>query len=261
MIDSLATAITPWKDYAHKPQSGIPGVRKLLQRLEQEDPWFNYLVPPGVRNSPEEQLLAYLDNTYSAPGFRMEEPEEVMKYIQPRERVILKKDLTELCWEIQGSFLGLIFGEVKEVYVGKSPLIRFKCDWTHEPPLANVPETEISVLGKQNFLDFEWQKSIDGRPRKGDTVTYIGKNPLKKYRLYVPAGAEGVVTSEKKRSSSAGETVEVAFMHHPEVIVPSPSIKVGIENLALVRPNFIDYHKLRQESFTISDFDKPGEQK
>lgn len=253
---SESTTLTPWKDYAHRPQSGIPGVRKLLQRLEQEDPWFNYVVPQAVRNSADEQLLTYLDNTYSAKGFRMEEPEEVMKYIQPRERVILKKNLAELCWEVKSDWNT---GKVKEVYVGKPPLIRFECDWKHEPPLISVPEKDLINHGKSPFWVASWKTSPDGRLRKGDLVAYCGKSPPKKYHIYVPAGAEGVVTSEKKRSSSVGETVEVAFVYHPEVIVPSPSIKVGIEHLALVRPNFINYQQLRQESFTISDFDTPEE--
>ncbi len=271
------TTLTPWKDYAHVPPGESPksrGLVKLLERLQKEDTWFEYNVPAHLRTAySEEQLLNYLDNTYSASGFRIDDPKEVEKYARSMERVILKRTLEEVCWKIPPGSGGKVIS-AKE---GKDPWILFKVDWKHEKPVVAVPPKNLLVWGRTTLFGGEerfensWLGSQDANGiKRGQLVKYNNFNhhpdlkEIVKPHLYIPAGAEGILHWYVERDGVGSVRINelrVLFAYRPEIIVPdlNKPMKIDLKDVSLVRPNFLNYQQLRQESFTISDFDKPEE--
>ncbi|MEK6845407.1 MAG: hypothetical protein AABY26_01500, partial [Nanoarchaeota archaeon] len=258
------TTLTPWKDYAHVPPGESPkskGLVKLLEKLQKEDTWFEYNVPAHLRTAyTEDQLLNYLDTTYSASGFRIDDPKEVGKYAKSMERVILKRTLEETCWKIPPK----AEGRITQVEEGKDPVVLFKVDWKHQNPKVVVPREKLWVWGEKHLFGGEENLESGGSNgitihlKKDYLVTYTGKEIVKN-NIYIPAGAEGIMQQYVERNSSGWiqiNELRVLFAYRPEILVPDQNkpVNIDLKDVSLVRPNFIDYHKLRQESFTISDF-------
>ncbi|MEK6845721.1 MAG: hypothetical protein AABY26_03095, partial [Nanoarchaeota archaeon] len=245
------------------------GLVKLLTRLQKEDTWFDYNVPPNIRRAyAEEQLLAYLDATYSQPKFVIDEPNEIKKYVQNGERVIAKENITWHHWKLTSGALGKIIKvkeKTKPLHVifeeGEHFLWHpnYYYNGPESKPYFNVPAEELIFIGEKKWFGEEIystpkQYSEVLKIKKSHLVQYKGK-PVEEIIAHLPKGAEGVVASVD-RCFQEVKDITVCWAITPGMKArQNPNLTVYPKQLLLVHPNDIDYSKLRQESFTISDFD------
>ncbi len=237
------------------------GLVKLLARLQKEDSWFDYNVPPSLRRSyGEEQLLNYLDNTYSQPRFVIDEPKEVLRYAKPGERMVAEKVIEVFLYKIKPGDEGVVTG-----FENKGTEVNVNFRYENNIRTVRMKREEVQVYGKLGFFGNRLFTAQEMGELKeimfiDYLVRYIGKETKQKHRLLLPIGAEGIIL---EIDNTSNHPLHIAWAYHPLSIndLHFNSWWHASSELSLVRPNFIDYQKLRQESFTISDFDQPEENK
>ncbi len=226
-------------------------LEKLLLALKEEDSLFDYNVPANIRTTySNEDLSNYLQKTYSQERFVLDDPKEVIKYVEVNDKVIKKGDYKNLRWQLEKDTEGIINKVKKDgIYIRFNGI---KEDIKIEP-------TEIDITGFYHFftpneLYIPTRADKFGIIKAGLLVKYIGERK-EKLKEAVLDGTEGIVAGKEAnnlfviwaKTPGLKQQVEAYTTDSGKRIAISANYKA--EDIILVRVNTIDYKKLHDRCF------------
>src|SRR3989338_648481 len=167
----------------------------VLETLANQDRVFAYNVPAHIQTTYEDNhLLQYLERTYSASFFVIENSDDIKKYAKPTDTIVKKGEYKKIAWQINPGDEGIISDISEEIMK-----IKFK---SKKIEIESAKNKAWRVVGQ----DFFWDKRqyhanetylVDDpfkEVKSGQIIRYVDEKPLESIAQYVPDETKSVIT-------------------------------------------------------------------
>lgn len=239
-------------------------VEALLEEIKKEDGLFEYNVPArNLREMPDGELLAHLEEVYTKDEFRIDHPTTVSRHARKGDKVIKNGTLEEDTIVLASPN---DLGHITEVDVSKDYV---KITFPGKGKNVIIKKSDVIVVGK-SYFDYEiptsWKKEGKHFPasRLKRSVPrdfknnyfvgkYLGEDSIYRSKDVIPHGAEGIICGKFETGAYIVWANTPGLNESSEFIDRERKLELlrqfPYDSFMLVRENPINYKQLYEKHF------------